>query len=115
VDLDKRARFIGQDALRRIADGTTRRRHAVAFTVDGDDMPDMETFWPVEAPGGERIGVVWQAGYSYALERYAGDALIDRPAAIGTPLELESPSGPIAATVVSRPLVPDAATEPRRN
>ena len=27
VDLDKPARFIGQDALRRIADGTTPRRH----------------------------------------------------------------------------------------
>jgi hypothetical protein len=75
-------------------------------------MPDMETFWPVMAPGGsERIGVVWQAGYSYALERYAGDALMDQPTAIGTAVELESPSGPITATVVSRPLVPEAATE----
>jgi glycine cleavage system aminomethyltransferase T len=66
-------------------------------------------------PGGERIGVVWQAGYSYALERHAGDALLDEPAEIGTRLELESPSGPISGTVVPRPLVPEAATEPRRN
>ena len=77
-------------------------------------MPDLETFWPVMTPrGGEWIGVVWQAGYSYALERHAGDALIDQPVPIGTPLELESPSGPLSATVVSRPLVPEAATEPR--
>jgi aminomethyltransferase len=112
VDLDKAARFIGQDALRRIADGRTPRRQAVAFSVGADDMPDMETFWPVMTPGGsERIGVVWQAGYSYALERYAGDALMDQPTAIGTAVELGSPSGPITATVVSRPLVPEAATE----
>ena len=115
VDLDKHARFIGQDALRRIADGTTARRQAVAFTIDGDDVPELETFWPVMTPGGERIGVVWQAGYSYALERHAGDALLDEPAEIGTRLELESPSGPISGTVVPRPLVPEAATEPRRN
>lgn len=116
VDLDKPTRFIGQDALRRIADGTSPRRHAVAFTIDGEDVPDLETFWPVMTPGeGERIGVVWQAGYSYALERHAGDALMDQPAVIGTPLELESPSGRISGTVVSRPLVPEAATEPRPN
>jgi glycine cleavage system aminomethyltransferase T len=115
VDLDKDPGFIGQDALRRIADGTTPRRHAVAFTMDGDDAPDLETFWPVTTPGGgERIGVVWQAGYSYALERHAGEALMDQPAAIGTPLELVTPSGPMSATVVSRPLVPEAATEPAR-
>ena len=115
VDLDEQRRFIGQDALRRIADGTSPRRHAVAFTIDGEDVPDLETFWPVVTPGdGERIGVVWQAGYSYALERHAGDALLDQPAAIGTPLELESSWGPISATVVSRPLVPEAATERRR-
>ena len=102
VDLDKPARFIGQDALRRIADGTTPRRHAVAFTIEGEAVPDLETFWPVKMPGdGEQIGVVWQAGYSYALEQHAGDALLDQPAEIGTPLELESPSGPISATVVA--------------
>jgi glycine cleavage system aminomethyltransferase T len=115
VDLDKHARFIGQDALRRIADGTTPRRHAVAFTIDGEDVPDLETFWPVMTPGGERIGVVWQAGYSYALERHAGDALLDEPAGIGTRLALQSPSGPLTATIVSRPLVPEAATEPGRD
>ena len=116
VDLDKRARFIGQDALRRIADGTTPRRQVVAFTIDGEDMPDLETFWPVMTPGdGERIGVVWQAGYSYALERHAGDALLDQPTEIGTRLELLTPSGPISSTVVSRPLVPEGATEPGRS
>jgi glycine cleavage system aminomethyltransferase T len=108
VDLDKPARFIGQDALRRIADGTTPRRHAVAFTIDGEDVPELETFWPVMTPGGaERIGVVWQAGYSYALGRHAGDALLDEPAEIGSRLALHSPSGPLTATVVSRPLVPE--------
>ena len=62
-------------------------------------------------PGGERIGVVWQVGYSHALERHAGDALLDEPAEIGTRVALQSPSGPITATVLSRPLVPEGATE----
>lgn len=37
---------------------------------------------------------------------------MDQPAEIGTRLTLQSPSGPMTATVVSRPLVPEAATEP---
>jgi len=116
VDLDKHAGFIGQDALRRIADGTTPRRHAVAFTIDAEDVPELETFWPVKTPGGgERIGVVWQAGYSYALERHAGDALLDQPTEIGTRLELLTPSGPISSTVVSRPLVPEGQPNPGRS
>ena len=115
VDLDKQSRFIGDEALRRIAAGTTPRRHAFAFTVDSHDVPEQETFWPVVTPGdGERIGVVWQAGYSYALERHAGDALLDNPVEVGTRLGLRVPSGQLAATVVARPLVPEAATEPRR-
>src|SRR5262245_20443576 len=116
VDLEERPGFIGQDALRRIADGSAPRRTAVSFTVDADDVPEFETFWPVDTPGGgERLGVVWHVGYSYALERHAGDALLDRPAEPGARLELRSASGPVSATVVSRPLVPEPATDPRHD
>ena len=115
VDLGKPSRFIGQDALERIADGRTPRREAVSFTVEGDDVPEQETFWPVLTEGGERFGVVWHVGYSYALERHAGDALLDRPAGVGTRLDLLSPAGSVSATVVPRPLVPEPATEPRRD
>jgi len=111
VDLDKKTPFIGQDALRRIADGTTPRRSAVSLVVDGDP-PEFETFWPVATPGGERIGTVWHVGYSYALERHAGDALLDQPAEVGTTLELQSPSRSVRATVVPRPLVPESVIEP---
>jgi glycine cleavage system aminomethyltransferase T len=79
VDLDKRARFLGDEALRQISDGSRRRRHAVSFTIDGDDVPDQETFWLIAAPDGQHLGVVWHVGYSYAMERHAGDALPTGP------------------------------------
>jgi glycine cleavage system aminomethyltransferase T len=110
VTLEKSTPFIGQDALRRIADGTTPRRHAVAFTVQADEVPDFETFWPVSTPDGQPRGVTWHVGYSYAMEAYAGDALLDEPAEIGERVELRSSAGPLVATVVRRPLVPEAAT-----
>jgi aminomethyltransferase len=114
VDLDKRARFVGDEALRQISDGSRRRRHAVSFTIDGDDVPDQETFWLIEAPGGQHLGVVWHVGYSYAMERHAGDALLDRPVEIGARLMLQSPSGLLSAIVVPRPLVAESATERRK-
>jgi aminomethyltransferase len=109
VDLGKPAPFVGQEALRAIADGSTPRRHLTAFTIEGDDVPDFETFWSVSAPGGEVTGTAWHVGYSYALERHAGDALLDHPVGTGTRLELASPAGPIAAAVVPRPLVREPA------
>ena len=76
VDLDK-GPFIGREALRKIAEGATARRYAVSFRVEEDQVPDFETFWPIADPDGKRRGVVWHVGYSYALEGYAGDALLD--------------------------------------
>ena len=111
VDLDKRTRFVGDEALRQISDGSRRRRHAVSFTIDGDDVPDQETFWPIALPDGEHLGVVWHVGYSYALDRHAGDALLDQPVEIDARLVLQSPSGPLIGTVVPRPLVAESATE----
>jgi glycine cleavage system aminomethyltransferase T len=113
VDLDKPVRFIGDVALRRIADGSTPRRYAASFTIEGDEVPEHETFWPIMRPGGGRLGVVWDVGYSYALEQHAGDALLDEPVEPGTRLELHPPSGTLIGTVVPRPLVPEPATEVR--
>src|SRR5262249_54830639 len=82
-----------------------------SFTLEDDDVPEFETFWPAAVPGGERIGIVWHVVYSYALEGHAGDALLDRPAEIGARLELRTPSGPLTGTVVSRPPVPPPARQ----
>jgi glycine cleavage system aminomethyltransferase T len=111
VDLDKSARFIGDEALRQISDGSRPRRHAVSFTIDGDAVPDQEAFWPIAGLDGEHLGVVWNVGYSYALDKHAGDALLDQPLEIGARLVLQSPSGPLIGTVVPRPLVAESATE----
>jgi glycine cleavage system aminomethyltransferase T len=103
VDLDKPARFIGQERLREIhANGP--RRHTVAFVIEGEDVPDATSFWPVAEPGGRMVGSIWHVLYSYALDRYAGDALVENDLPEGTKLVLQSPNGPLAATVVARPI-----------
>ena len=56
---------------------------------------------------------MWHVGYSYALEGYAGDALLDEVAEIGDRLDLQSPDGSIVASVVPRPLVAGSVTEPQ--
>jgi len=109
VELDRPTPFIGADRLRAIrADGP--RRRTVNFVVDADDVPDHDRFWPVIAAGaGDRrvVGSTWHVLYSYALERYAGDAVIDVDvdAREGARLELSLPAGPLACTVVARPIV----------
>ena len=113
VDLDKGSPFIGREALRQIAEGDTARRYAVSFRVEDNQVPDFETFWPIAGSDGKRRGVVWHVGYSYALEAYAGDALLDEAAEIGDRLNLQSPDGPVVATVVPRPLVAESASELR--
>lgn len=113
VDLDKGRPFIGQEALRQIAEGSTARRYAVSFRVEDDQVPDFETFWPIVGSDGKRLGVVWHVGYSFALDGYAGDALLDEAADIGDRLDLQSPDGSVVATIVPRPLVAESATEPR--
>jgi aminomethyltransferase len=109
VDLEKPARFIGQERLREIRVEGPRRR-TVAFSIESDEVPDATSFWPVAEPGGRVIGTIWHVLYSYALERYAGDALVEADLPEGAKLELTSPAGPVAATVVARPIAPKAAS-----
>lgn len=108
VDLDKPGRFIGGDRLRQL-DTERHRRRAVAFAIHGDDVPEQDGFWPVaEAGTDERriIGRTWHVLYSFALESYAGDALVEVDVAEGAKLELISPAGRLPAVVISRPIVP---------
>ena len=116
VDLDKDAPFIGQDALRRIADGTTRgvtrsRSRSMART----------------RPNSRR------SGRSRRPATASRSASCGKPGTRtrwnGTPETRCSTSrrrsipgsrcsrrrSPLTATVVSRPLVPEAATEPLRD
>jgi aminomethyltransferase len=112
VDLKKSVPFVGADRLREIQ-VTGPRRRTVAFAIDADDVPDHNRFWAVAEPGaGERavIGTTWHVLYSYVLDRHAGDALVETDIQEGARLELLSPAGPLAATVVPRPVAGRAQT-----
>jgi glycine cleavage system aminomethyltransferase T len=108
VELEQEADFAGKAALQRIADEGVGRK-LVGIDVGGDPMSDegaLNDFWPVHAPGGERIGRVTAAAWSPRLERNVGYAWV--PAshrAQGTQLEIRSPAGPRNAVVAALPFV----------
>jgi glycine cleavage system aminomethyltransferase T len=108
VELEQEADFAGKAALRRITEEGVSRK-LVGIDVGGDPMTDegaLNDFWPVHAPGGERIGRVTAAAWSPRLERNVGYAWV--PAshmATGTQLEIRSPAGPRGAVVATLPFV----------
>jgi aminomethyltransferase len=100
VDLDKSAEFIGRDALRRIAKNGPSRK-LVGVEIEGAGLDLNMTRWPVR--GG---GHVTSCVYSPRLKKNIGYAWLsaDR-SAMGTIIEVETPDGVRAATVVARPFV----------
>jgi glycine cleavage system aminomethyltransferase T len=97
------ADFIGKDALQRVAEAGVDRK-LVGVDVGGDPFRLwLEEFWPVRHDG-EVVGRLTSASHSFRLEKNIGYAWV--PIALaetGTPLELVSPDGPIAATVAPLP------------
>jgi aminomethyltransferase len=108
VELDQEADFIGKDALRRVAEEGVDRK-LVGIDIGGVPMTDegaLNDFWPVDDPGGERIGRVTAGAWSPRLERNIGYAWV--PAThmeVGTPLMLEARDGARDATVALLPFV----------
>ncbi|WP_420452107.1 glycine cleavage T C-terminal barrel domain-containing protein [Ilumatobacter sp.] len=103
VDLDAGADFIGAAALRRIRDeGVTRRQ--VGLVIDAEPLAGPNTTrWPVRRDG-STVGAVTSAVHSPRLDRNIALAIVSVDAtAIGTRLEVATPSGPAAATVVELP------------
>jgi aminomethyltransferase len=82
--------FMGRDALRaERARGSARR--TIGLVVAGEPVPFLEDFWPVLDAGGEQVGVVRWAVWSYALETSIAIALVDA-AATGR-LTVRAPDG----------------------
>jgi len=105
VNLDKKAEFIGREALRKIkAEGNFRR--LVGIEIEGAPISHNESFWPVQE-NGERTGHVSRCVWSPRLEKNIGWANV--PAASttpGTPLTVAGPDGDRNAMVVKAPWFP---------
>jgi aminomethyltransferase len=111
VDLDKKAEFIGRDALRRIHAGGDHRRLA-GIEIEGAPIAGNDAFWPVSETG-ERLGHVSRCAWSPRLERNIGFANVPHThTAPGTRLTVETPNGPRRATVVETPWFPAQKTLP---
>ena len=103
VDLDMGARFIGKEALRRInAEGVSRLQ--VGLELDGDPLPGPNTsFWPL-LKDGDVIGKVTSAVHSPRLNANIALAMAAvEHAAIGTALEVQTPTQTLPARVVEKP------------
>jgi aminomethyltransferase len=102
VNLDKKAEFIGREALRKIhADGNIRR--LVGVEISGDPISHNESFWQLTEDG-ERTGHISRCVWSPRLEKNIGWANVRAQATTpGTNLTVLSPDGPRDATVVNAP------------
>lgn len=103
VNLDMEADFIGKAALTRIhAEGP--RRKQIGLILDGDPLTGPNTrFWPINVDGGT-VGKVTSAVYSPRLEQNIALAMIKAEEAhLGADVEVVTPAGPIAATIVEYP------------
>lgn len=110
VDEEKKANYIGRDALARIkAQGV--RRKLVGIELSGERIEMNAVRWPVSKDG-RAIGQVTSAVWSPRLKKNIGYAMVPLEyAAAGTRLAVTIPDlGERAATVVPRPFVdPDKA------
>ncbi len=102
MNLDKKAEFIGREALRKIhADGNIRR--LVGVEISGDPISHNESFWHLTEDG-ERTGHISRCVWSPRLEKNIGWANVRAQATTpGTNLTVLSPDGPRDATVVNAP------------
>lgn len=112
VHLDKKAEFIGREALRRIkTEGTARK--LVGIEIEGEPISHNENFWPILQQG-VKTGHVSRCAWSPRLERNIGWANVASAAtAPGTRLAIESPDGLRTAEVVRAPWFPAEKSIPR--
>lgn len=103
VALDSDAEFVGKAALQRIQEqGVTRRQ--VGLVIGGAPLSGPNTrFWELTT-GGAVVGKVTSAVYSPRLKKNIALAMVTvGHDALGTALEVATPSGTRPATVVEKP------------
>ncbi len=105
VDLDKKADFLGREALRKIRDAGNIRR-LVGIEIDGDPISHNESFWHI-IENGERTGHVSRCVWSPRLEKNIGWANVSAEStAPGSQLGVACPDGLRNAVVVETPWFP---------
>jgi aminomethyltransferase len=100
VNLDKKADFIGREALRKIArDGVKRK--LVGVDIGGTPMQMNMTRYPVRTGG-----FITSCVHSPRLQKNIGYAMVPREySAAGTRLEIQAPAGDRSAVVVPMPFI----------
>ncbi len=104
VDLDKKARFIGREALRRIKkEGVTRK--LVGVELDGEPIEFNMTKWLVRSDG-EAVGNITSAIHSPRLQKNIGYAMVPSDLSkLSTEFVIDTPWGERGATVMKKPFV----------
>ena len=111
VDLDKKAEFVGRDALREI-EAAGAHRQLVGVEIDGAAILANESLWPVE-DAGRQIGHVSRCVWSPRLERNIGIANLPAShAAAGSEVRVLAPDGARRAMAVQLPWFPAQKTIP---
>lgn len=105
VDDDKKADYIGRDALQRIEKEGVKRK-LVGVEIDGDPLRFNASKWPVRS-GDETIGRVTSAVFSPRLKQNIGYAWVPtKHSTLGTALEVDVPDvGIRGATVAAKPFI----------
>jgi aminomethyltransferase len=113
VELDNDNRVVARDALERIAMGGVSRK-LVGVRLDGPPLAMwLEDFWPVTS-NGMVVGRLTSASYSPRLDINMGYAWVPiELAAEGTSITVESPTDPMAATVVPLPFLDPTKEVPK--
>ena len=113
VDENKKAAWIGRDALARIRKEGVRRKLA-GVEIAGDRLSFNDVKWPVSA-GGQIVGRVTSAIWSPRLKKNIGYAMVPvAQAAPGTRLAVHVPgAGEREAVVVTMPFIDPAKAIPK--
>jgi glycine cleavage system aminomethyltransferase T len=112
VDPDKESDYIGKEALLRIREEGVRRK-LMGIEIPGEPFPiELTEPWPVVRDG-ETVGRVTDAIWSPRLERNIGYAWVPIDLArAGTRIAIDSPAGPVEATVAMIPFLDPAKRIP---
>ena len=105
VEFDNDNAVVSRTALQKIrAEGVSRK--LVGVFIDGDPLGMwLEDFWPV-LDGASTVGKLVSASFSPRLEKNMGYVWLPiELAALGTRIEVDSPEGPMSATVTSLPFL----------
>lgn len=102
VHFDRAGDFVGQEALRKIAEDGTKRL-LVGIEIDGDPIEGNDTLWALQLDG-SKVGHVSRCVFSPRLERNIGWANVPvEMSEIGSSFTLVTPNGDRTATVCEAP------------